>query len=26
VYLRITSVGTNASTGHGFIYVFYQQV
>lgn len=25
VYLRITSVGTNASTGHGFIYVFYQQ-
>jgi len=25
VYLRITSVGTVASTGHGFIYVFYQQ-
>lgn len=25
VYLRITSVGTAASTGHGFIYVFYQQ-
>lgn len=26
VYLRITSVGTVASTGHGYIYVFYQQV
>jgi hypothetical protein len=26
IYLRITSVGTAASTGHGFVYVFYQQV
>lgn len=25
VSMRITSVGTNASTGHGFLYVFYQQ-
>lgn len=25
IYLRITSVGTVASTGHGFIYVQYQQ-
>ena len=24
VFLRITSTGTNASTGHGYIYVFYQ--
>lgn len=25
VSMRITSVGTVASTGHGFLYVFYQQ-
>lgn len=25
VYLRIASAGTNASTGHGFVYLFYQQ-